>query len=55
MNNNNKSYRLTYDIITTQGIEHVEAQFMYFETTVRTVMNLSKHCNIDNIHISLIK
>lgn len=51
----NKSYRLTYDLITNQGMEHVEAQFMYFETTVRTVMNLSKHCNIDNIHIELIK
>ena len=51
----NKSWKLTYDLITTEGIEKVNAQFMYFETCIMTVNNLGKHCNIDNIKISLIK
>jgi len=50
-----KSYKLTYDLLTNVGYEHVEAQFKYFETCMMTVKNLSKHCSIDNIHISLIK
>lgn len=52
---NNKSWQLTYDLLTNGGIEKVNAQFMYFETCMMTVKNLSKHCCIDNIHISLIK
>lgn len=51
----NKSWKLTYDLLTNEGIEKVNAQFMYFETCMTTVKNLSKHCCIDNIHISLIK
>ena len=51
----NKSWKLTYDLITTEGIEKVNAQFMYFKTCIMTVNNLGKHCNIDNIKISLIK
>ena len=50
-----KEWQLTYDLITTDGIEPIEVQFMYFETCIMTVNNLSKHCNIDNIHISYIK
>ena len=50
-----KSYELTYDLLTTDGVEKIETQFMYFETCIMTVKNLSKHCSIDNIHISLIK
>ena len=52
---NNKSWKLTYDLITTEGVVKIEAQFMYFDTCMMTVKNLSKHCSIDNIHISLIK
>ena len=52
---NYKSWKLTYDLLTTEGVEKIEAQFMYFETCIMTVKNLSKHCSIDNIHISLIK
>ena len=52
---NNKSWKLTYDLLTTDGIEKIEAQFVYFETCLMTVKNLSKHCCIDNINISLIK
>ena len=52
---NNKSWRLTYDLLTTDGVEKIEAQFVYFETCLMTVKNLSKHCSIDNINISLIK
>lgn len=51
----NKSWKLTYDLITNQGTEKIEVQFMYFETCIMTVNNLGKHCNIDNIKISLIK
>ena len=51
----NKSWQLTYDLITNQGTENIEVQFMYFETCIMTVNNLSKHCNIDNIHITHIK
>ena len=51
----NKSWKLTYDLLTTEGVEKIEAQFMYFDTCMMTVINLSKHCCIDNIHISLIK
>lgn len=51
----NKSWKLTYDLITNQGTENIEVQFMYFETCIMTVNNLSKHCNIDNIHITHIK
>lgn len=52
---NNKSWKLTYNLLTNDGVEKIEAQFMYFETCIMTVKNLSKHCCIDNIHISLIK
>lgn len=52
---NNKNYKLTYDLVTTVGIEHVEAQFMYFETCITTLKHLSEHCNIDNITINTIK
>ena len=52
---NNKSWKLTYDLLTTDGVEKIEAQFVYFETCLMTVKNLSKHCSIDNINISLIK
>lgn len=52
---NNKSWKLTYDLLTTNGVEKIEAQFAYFETCWMTVRNLSKHCSIDNIHISFIK
>ena len=55
MMENNKSWKLTYDLLTTDGIEQIETQFMYFETCIMTVKNLSKHCSIDNINISLIK
>ena len=51
----NKSWKLTYDLLTTEGVEKVNAQFMYFDTCMMTVKNISKHCCIDNIHISLIK
>lgn len=51
----NKSWKLTYELLTTDGVEKNEAQFMYFETCVMTVKNLSKHCNIDNIKIYSIK
>ena len=51
----NKSWKLTYDLITNQGTEKIETQFMYFETCIMTVNKLSKYCNIDNIHISYIK
>ena len=50
-----KSWKLTYDLLTTNGVEKIEAQFVYFETCWMTVRNLSKHCSIDNIKISLIK
>ena len=49
---NNKSYKLTYDLITNKGTEKIEVQFMYFETCIITVNNLRKHCNINNIYIS---
>lgn len=52
---NHKSWKLTYDLLTTEGVEKIETQFMYFETAMMSVKNLSKHCSIDNIHISLIK
>ena len=52
---NNKSWELSYNLLTNNGVEKVKAQFMYFETCIMTVKNLSKHCNIDNIHISYIK
>lgn len=51
----NKTWKLTYNLLTNYGVEKIEAQFMYFETCIMTVKNLSKHCSIDNIHISLIK
>ena len=51
----NKSWQLTYDLLTNDGTEKIEVQFMYFETCLMTVKNLSKHCHIDNIKISLIK
>lgn len=51
----NKEWKLTYDLLTTDGVEQIETQFMYFETCMMTVKSLSKHCSIDNIHISLIK
>lgn len=52
---NYKSWKLTYDLLTTEGVEQIEVQFMYFETCMMTVKNLSKHCNIDNIKINSIK
>lgn len=52
---NNKSWELTYDLLTNDGVEKVRAQFMYFDTAMMTVKNLGKHCSIDNINISLIK
>lgn len=51
----NKSWKLSYDLLTTDGVEKIEAEFMYFETCMMTVNNLGKHCHIDNIKISLIK
>lgn len=51
----NKTWKLTYDLLTNDGVEKNEAQFMYFDTCMMTVKNLGKHCCIDNIHISLIK
>lgn len=50
-----KSWKLTYDLITNECVENIEVQFRYFETCIMTVKNLSKHCCIDNINISLIK
>lgn len=50
-----KSWKLTYNLLNNEGVEKIEAQFMYFDTCMMTVKNLSKHCCIDNIHISLIK
>ena len=51
----NKSWELTYNLLTNEGVEYVKEQFIYFETCLMTVKNLSKHCHIDNIKISLIK
>lgn len=51
----NKNWKVTYDLITADDVEKIEVQFMYFETAMMTVKNISKHCCIDNIHISLIK
>lgn len=51
----NKNWLVTYDLITADDVEKIEVQFMYFETAIMTVKNISKHCCIDNIHISLIK
>ena len=51
----NKTWQLTYDLLTNEGVEKIEVQFMYFETCIMTVNNLGKHCHIDNIKISLIK
>jgi hypothetical protein len=50
-----KEWKLTYDLITNEGVEPFEVQFMYFETCINTVRNLAKHCNIDNIKITSIK
>lgn len=50
-----KSWKLTYNLITNEGVENIEVQFKYFETCIITVKNLCKHFSIDNIHISLIK
>ena len=52
---NNKSWKLTYDLLTAKGVEKIETQFMYFDTCMMSINNLSKLCCIDNIHISLIK
>ena len=52
---NNKSWKLTYDLLTTNGVEKIETQFMYFETCMMGVKNLSKHSSIDNIKIERIK
>ena len=49
-----KEWQLTYDLITTEGVEPIEVQFMYFETCINTVRNLAKHCAIDNIHITML-
>ena len=51
----NKSWKLTYNLLTNDGVEFVKAEFMYFETCMMTVNNLGKHCKIDNINISYIK
>ena len=51
----NKNWKVTYDLLTADNVEKIEVQFMYFETAMMTVKNMSKHCCIDNIHISLIK
>lgn len=51
----NKNWKVTYDLLTADNVEKIEVQFMYFETAMMTVKNISKHCSIDNIHISLIK
>ena len=51
----NKSWQLTYDLLTNEGIEKIEVQFMYFETCIMTVNNLGKHYHIDNIKISMIE
>lgn len=51
----NKSWQLTYDLLTCDNVEKIEVQFTYFETCLMTVKNLSKHSHIDNIHISMIK
>lgn len=50
-----KEWKLTYDLITNVGTEHIRAQFEYFETCIMTVKHLSQHCNIDNITINSIK
>lgn len=50
-----KSWKLTYDLITNKGTVKIEVQFMYFETCIMTVNELGKNCPIDNIKISLIK
>lgn len=50
-----KEWKLTYNLITNEGVENIEVQFRYFETCIMTVNNLSKHCCIDNINISFIK
>ena len=51
----NKKWELTYNLLTNDEVEYVKAQFMYFETCIMTVKNISKHCHIDNIKISFIK
>lgn len=51
----NKNWKVTYDLLTADNVEKIEVQFMYFETAMMTVKNISKHCCIDNINISLIK
>ena len=51
----NKNGKVTYDLLTADNVEKIEVQFMYFETAMMTVKNISKHCCIDNINISLIK
>lgn len=50
-----KQWKLTYDLLTTDGVEKIEVQFTYFETCLMTVRNLAKHCSIDNISITMIK
>ena len=51
----NKKWKITYDLLTNDRTEKIEAQFMYFETCIMTLNNLGKHCHIDNIKISFIK
>ena len=51
----NKTWELTYDLLTNDSVEKVKVQFMYFETCIMTLNNLGKRCHIDNIKISLIK
>lgn len=50
-----KSWELTYDLITIEGVENIEVQFRYYDTCLMTLKNLGKHSYIDNIKISLIK
>lgn len=51
----NKNYSLTYDLLSSSGLEHIELQLNYFETCIATLSHLYKHSIIDNIHINSIK
>ena len=51
----NKNFLLSYDLLNSAGLEHVELQLNYFETCIATLSHLYKHCIIDNIHINSIK
>ena len=51
---NNKTWKLSYNLITSDGIEPIESQFMYFETCMAILKSLNNHCYIDDINIKRI-